>query len=212
MQEFDGADFSIVYVVTNPAMPGLVKIGKTTQAEADVRLGQLFNTSVPFPFKLEFACRVINPDEVERALHVAFAPHRVNPRREFFEIDSTQAVAILKLLHTQDATEEVSIQIEGGNKSDSAAGEAYSRKRRPNLNFTEMGIPIGSELSFVGMDATATVVEPKKVRFQDRIMSLTEATRTALELGYSVAPSPYWTFSGRVLTELYNETYPLEDY
>ncbi|MEI6343800.1 MAG: GIY-YIG nuclease family protein [Verrucomicrobiota bacterium] len=28
-----------------------------------------------------------NPDEVERALHIAFAPQRINPKREFFQID-----------------------------------------------------------------------------------------------------------------------------
>ena len=211
MDSYSAAEFSIVYVVTNPAMPGLVKIGKTTHAEAEIRLGQLFNTSVPFPFKLEFACRVTNPEEVERALHVAFAPDRVNPRREFFEIDAAQAIAILKLLHTEDATAEVASKVEGIDKSDSAAGDSFSRKRRPNLNFTEMGIPIGSELRCVSADASAMVVEPKKVQFQDRVMSLTEATRTILELSYSVAPAPYWTFEGRSLNDIYNATYTSSD-
>ena len=38
----------IVYVLTNPAMPGFVKIGYTTDIQA--RLKQLHNTSVPVPF------------------------------------------------------------------------------------------------------------------------------------------------------------------
>lgn len=90
---------SIVYVVTNPAMPGLVKIGRTSSEEAQTRLAQLYSTGVPFPFRLEFACRVANPEEVEAALHTAFAPQRVNARREFFQIEAGQAIAILKLLH-----------------------------------------------------------------------------------------------------------------
>lgn len=204
------ANYSIVYVVTNPAMPGLVKIGKTTQAEAEMRLGQLFNTSVPFPFKLEFACRVTNPDEVERALHVAFAPQRVNPRREFFEIDAGQAVAILKLLHTEDATAAVAHQLESSDQADTAAGEAYTRKRRPNANFVEMGLPLGAELICAAAGATAVVVEPRKVKFQDRIMSLTEATRIALKLEYSVQPGVHWTYAGRPLIDIYNETYPMD--
>ena len=65
----------IVYVLTNPAMPGFVKIGKTFIEDVSVRLQQLYTTGVPFPFDLAFACKVPNADEVERALHRAFAPN-----------------------------------------------------------------------------------------------------------------------------------------
>ena len=37
----------IAYVLTNPAMPGLVKIGKTTQLEVKERMKQLYGTGVP---------------------------------------------------------------------------------------------------------------------------------------------------------------------
>jgi hypothetical protein len=78
---------SIVYVLSNPAIPGIVKIGRTAKEDAKLRIAQLYTTGVPVPFTLEFACRVPNPDEVEKALHVAFAPHRINLKREFFKID-----------------------------------------------------------------------------------------------------------------------------
>jgi hypothetical protein len=201
---------SIVYVVTNPAMPGLVKIGRTTHEEAQMRLGQLYSTGVPFPFKLEFACRVVNPDEVEAALHTAFAPNRVNPRREFFQIEAGQAIAILKLLHTEDATSAVSAELSEADQSDAAAGEAF-RSRRPNLNFVEMGIPIGSELVCTAFDVKLTVIGPKKVKLGDEELSLTAATRKALSLEYAVQPGPYWLFNGRLLRDIYNETYPIEE-
>lgn len=41
----------IVYVLTNPSMPGLVKIGKTTQKEVSERMTQLYTTGVPTPFE-----------------------------------------------------------------------------------------------------------------------------------------------------------------
>lgn len=75
---------SVVYVLTNPAMPDLVKIGMTDGDDPQTRLSQLYTTGLPFPFELRFACRVTNPAEVEKALHTAFAPQRVNPKREFF--------------------------------------------------------------------------------------------------------------------------------
>jgi hypothetical protein len=51
------------------------------------------------------------------------------------------------------------------------------------------------------------VVGPRKVKLGDEEMSLTAATRAVLELDYSVAPGPYWTFDGRLLREIYEETY-----
>jgi T5orf172 domain len=190
----------------------LVKIGRTSQEEAQSRLAQLYSTGVPFPFKLEFACKVPNPDEVEGALHIAFAPNRVNPRREFFQIDPSQAIAILKLLHTEDATTEVTAGLSHSDQSDAAAGEVYRATRRPNLNFIEMGIPVGSRLiSAESGDTTVTVVGPKKVKLGDEEMSLTAATRKVLGLEYAVQPGPYWLFNGRLLREIYNETYPLDE-
>jgi hypothetical protein len=196
----------IVYVLTNPAMPGLVKIGRTDNSDANSRIGQLYTTGVPVPFTIEYACKVENPDQVEKALHVAFAPQRINPKREFFQIDPGQAIAILRLLNTEDATAEVSGQNSGVDPESAQAAVAFKAKR-PNMNFTEMGIPEGAVLHSVEDDSTATVVSPRKVRFKDEEMSLTAATRIILGIEHSVQPSPYWTFNGRSLLDIYNETY-----
>jgi hypothetical protein len=187
-------------------MPGLVKIGQTTQDDANVRIGQLYTTGVPVPFSIEYACRVDNPVEVEKALHIAFGPHRVNPRREFFRIEPDQAIAILKLLHTEDATDEIRIQ---GNDIDAESVQAAEslRSRRPNFNFHEMGIPVGSILHSVDDESTAIVIGPKKVRYKDQELTLTAATRLMLDIDYSVQPGPHWTFEGKSLKELYDDTY-----
>lgn len=204
------AQLGIVYVVTNPAMPNLVKIGRTSTEDVNKRMKDLYSTGVPFEFQLAFACRVENTEEVEKALHVAFAPNRVNPKREFFAIDPGQAIAILKLLHVEDATQEVA----GLAEMEQTVADAEQQvlgSRRPNLNFQEMQIPVGSALSStVSQDATAIVVGPKKVLFQGTEMSLTAATRIVLELNYSVAPGPYWQYQGKLIRDIYNETYPLQ--
>lgn len=206
--EPEQASLESVYVLTNPAMPGLVKIGFTTQDDARRRIDALYSTSVPFPFKIEFVCKVPDAAHVEQAIHIAFSPQRVNPKREFFEISPEQVIAILRLLHKKEITDEVVNQSREGEVDDQsiAAGEIYTR-RRPNLNFEEMGIPVGSELVSTRNSAVVTVVGPKKVRLGDDELSLSAATKQVLQLDYAIAPAPYWTFNGRPLAEIYEDTY-----
>ncbi|MFY9224696.1 MAG: GIY-YIG nuclease family protein [Blastocatellia bacterium] len=197
---------NIVYVLTNPVMPGLVKIGYTTQEEANKRIEQLYTTGVPVPFKLEFACKVQNAEEVERALHLAFAPYRINPKREFFSIEPEQAIAILKLLHVQEATTEIEQQPSDIDAQSMAAAERV-RARRPNLNFEEMGIPVGAELKSIHDDTGVIVKGPRKVSFNGEEVSLTTATQNVLKTEYNVAPAPHWTYEGKLLRQIYDETY-----
>jgi hypothetical protein len=197
-----------VYVLTNPAMPGLVKIGCTDAEDAGTRIAQLYTTGVPLPFEIAFAARVDDHLSVERALHTAFGPNRVNPRREFFRLDPDQPIAILRLLHVEDATNEVSDVTEAATDEQSRAAAEQQRSRRPSLNFEEMGIPVGAVLRSVHGDQCATVAGPRSVRFADEEMSITAATRQVLNNNYDVAPGPHWTYEGRLLREIYNETYP----
>ena len=92
-------EYGIVYLLTNPVMPGLVKIGMTTQEDIDKRMKELYTTGVPVPFECQFACKVKKGDcaKIEKALHTAFAPQRINANREFFRIQVEQAKAIFQL-------------------------------------------------------------------------------------------------------------------
>ncbi len=200
------SSLNIVYVLTNSAMPGLVKIGYTTQDDANSRIAQLYATGVPVPFELQYACKVQNAEEVEKALHVAFSPQRINPKREFFKIEPEQAIAILKLLHTEDATAEIEQQPTTLDQESVIAAEQLKSKR-PNMNFFEMGIPIGAELHSVHEPFIVTVIAAKKIRFNSEEMSLTAATRQVLGIEHSVQPSPHWTYQGKLLKDIYEETY-----
>lgn len=124
----------------------------------------------------------------------------------FFKIEADQAIAILKLLHVEDATQEIAAMPSTVAQEEVAAAEQY-KARRPNLNFREMGIAVGSILHFIEGEATVIVVSDKKVRLMGEEMSLTAATRQLLGLEYSVAPGPYWTYEGKLLRIIYDETY-----
>jgi len=196
----------LVYILTNPSMPGLVKIGMTEQDDANVRVAQLYTTGVPFPFTIEFVGKVADAERVEDAFHIAFGPYRVNPKREFFRIDPEQAIALLSLLHSEDATEEVKSQITGIDEQSLAAAQ-NEVSRRPKFSFEEMGVPVGAELAFVKGGVTVCVADSKKVRYGDELVTLSALTKKLLDLPYYVRPAIYWTYNGRLLSEIYDDTY-----
>jgi len=197
----------IVYALTNSAMPGLVKIGKTTQTDISIRMGQLYSTGVPVPFECVYAVQVDNCTKVESALHVAFGPNRINPNREFFKIDPEQAIAVLKLLGPNDATEKIQKEL-NENVSQAEKDSGDKLKKRPNMDFHEMGIPDGSVLNFVDDETVTVVIQgAKKVIYDGNAISLTAATRSILGLDYSIQPSPKWKFKGRLLRDIYEEYY-----
>jgi len=190
-------------------MPNLVKIGKTAQDDPETRVSQLYTTGVPVPFDIEYACKVPNPTEVEAALHVAFAPNRINPRREFFEIEPEQAIAVLRVINNVEDVTDLFKNDDGDIKQqEKNAADRLRIKRRPNLNFDEMGIPIGAEINSLRNDDYAIVVEPKKVSYGVHpAISLSAATREMMGIDYNLAPAPYWEYEGRSLKEIYDETY-----
>lgn len=84
-----------VYVLTNPAMPGIVKIGSTGRTPK-ARARELSSTTgVALPFKVAFCVKVRDAVGVERAAHEALKRHRVNRRREFFSVSSGRARQII---------------------------------------------------------------------------------------------------------------------
>lgn len=74
-----------VYVLRNPAIPGLLKIGMTKRAKLDSRVQELsMSTGVPMPFQVVYSVKTKKPRELECAVHQRLTRWRVNSRREFF--------------------------------------------------------------------------------------------------------------------------------
>ena len=215
MMEKTNKNIGIVYVLTNSAMPGLVKIGMTTRESIDTRMKELYSTGVPVPFDCVYACEVKVSDcaKIEKALHKAFEPNRINANREFFSIRPEQATAILELFNRKDITNEVVAEIENDlTPADKVAGEKIKTNRRPPLNFREMGIQRNSVLTFVNDPSVCvTVIADKKVSYNDNEISLTAITKQLLGLDYAVQPVKYWVYNGKNLRDIYDDTYTLEE-
>ena len=155
----------IVYVLTNPAMPGMVKIGRTTRA-MEARLSELYSTGVPLPFECSYAARVGDENKVEKAFHQAFGPYRINPKREFFSIEPEQAIALLELMAVEDVTPVVQAEADQVDAEGKVASERFKKARKPPLNFLEVGVPIGSTLQFTEGIETCLVSDPRRVEFE----------------------------------------------
>ena len=90
-------EYGFVYVLANPAMPGLYKIGFTTQS-VQIRIAELSRgTSVPAAFYKVLEVITYNPASVERDVHLILDKSRSNARREFFQFksDTEAASAVL---------------------------------------------------------------------------------------------------------------------
>lgn len=208
-------EYGIVYLLTNPVMPGLVKIGMTTQKEIDQRMKELYTTGVPLPFECQFACKVKKSDcaKIEKALHTAFEPQRINANREFFRINVGQAKAILELFHHEDITSDVSNEIENDLTPEDKAATIKAQVKRPPLNFHEMGMQDGDVLVWKDdPKITVTIISDRKIRYEGEESSL--SALSAQLKGYKtkhIAPGSHWLYKDRLLNEIYDETYPIEE-
>jgi hypothetical protein len=79
-----------IYVLTNPAMPGLVKIGRSIHGGRK-RAEQIDGTGVPMPFDVYFEMTFTDPEDAELSIHETLRGKRVNPAREFFCMDPESA-------------------------------------------------------------------------------------------------------------------------
>jgi len=84
-----------VYILTNSSLPGIVKIGMTTNSPHD-RAAQLSTTGLPHPFKVFGYVEVGNPRDIERRIHKKLYKNRVSKKREFFKISPQSALSLLE--------------------------------------------------------------------------------------------------------------------
>ncbi len=186
----------IVYILINEAMQGYVKIGRTTDLEQRIR--SLDTTGVPLPFECFYACTVKDSKFVEKQLHNAFADNRIRSNREWFQLAPERAAAALRIAQIEDVTPRVDYV------EDAEAQQALNKARlkRENFNFKMVDIPVGSILTFTRDEqVTCTVVDIKRVQYNNEIMSLSAAAQQALQYNGSVQGALYWEYEGETLVE-----------
>jgi hypothetical protein len=198
---------AIVYILTNESMPDTIKVGITENLNRRIR--ELDNTSTPLPFECYYAVEVENASAIEKKIHEGLDDKRVRQSREFFYATPEQAKAILEIAEVmggKNVTPKEDIVETPQDKQ--ALDEA--RKKRKRFNFGMINLVPGTILEF-SKDKTITceVYDETKIKFREKITSLTSATQEILiEMGYdwqAIQGPRFWTFKGKTLTDLRDE-------
>ncbi len=85
-----------VYILTNSAMPEMVKIGYTTN-DPHTRAEQISRgTGVPVGYEVAWAYKCYKGERIEKEVHNYFKKQRVSPTREFFRVTLEEAKQIIE--------------------------------------------------------------------------------------------------------------------
>ena len=197
----------IIYILTNQSMPDTIKIGITDNLERRVK--ELDNTSSPLPFECYYAVEVEDASKIEKKIHEGFDDKRIRHNREFFYTTPEQAKSILEIAEVMGGKNVTPKHDIVETEQDKQALDK-SRKIRKRFNFEMINIQPGTILNFVKDNAiTCEVHDDRKVKFRDKITSLSDAADIILrEMGYdwSAAQGPiWWSYQGKSLSELRRE-------
>ena len=203
----------IVYILTNDAMPGIIKIG-ITEESVENRIKSLDNTSLPLPFRFYFAIESKRYKEIEKLAHDTFSAFRLRENREFFKMDPERAVSALRI----SGDKEIKLTNKMIDDSGDEIEEKIPTTRRTGkrFSFDSIGIPVGTELTFTrNEDIKCTVIPDDKVEYENKEYSLSGlADKLLRELGYdwkSVQGSSFFEFNGKTLYQLKKDIEDEED-
>ena len=88
-----------LYIAATPSMPGTTKIGVTRRLNPLVRIQEISNASVPYPFVCYGLVFDDNVFDLETKIHNYFDSKRtnkINRHKEFFDIGPAEAIKVLK--------------------------------------------------------------------------------------------------------------------
>ncbi|MCS3685806.1 GIY-YIG nuclease family protein [Salinibacter ruber] len=84
-----------VYVLINPALSDVVKIGYTTRS-AEVRARELSGTGVPGKWQVAHEISTGSPKQVEKTVHQKLSRQKVRDGGEFFQVSPEKAARVIQ--------------------------------------------------------------------------------------------------------------------
>lgn len=206
-----------IYIMTNPCLHDMVKIGYASDVEA--RRKQLSTTALPFEYEI-YATYETSGQLEDKKLHELI--DTLNPKlrlaknREFFAMSAEKAYRLLEAIAiisgSADKLKRVAPMqgedIVSSTRKQSHCSGSSGRKQRPAINFQKCGIPVGAELVFIDDDSVrATVVdaEKNKVEYNGETTSLSPLAEKLRNVS-AIQGASVFTYNGKKITDIAEET------
>ncbi|NNM58425.1 MAG: GIY-YIG nuclease family protein [Legionellales bacterium] len=201
----------LVYILTNPSLQGWVKIGYTDNDDIQSRLNSLnSSTAIPLSFRVYATLSVEKAAEVEQSIHTIFdsidrSLHSIEKLnsgkervREFFLISPEKAFMIFKEIAKLKNIEKDLVL---GVPTDAEIEEEELITRKSRSTFKELGISVGTELTFL-KDANvkcSTVDDKNAVKYENQEYSLSALGKKLI--GYPVSGFQYFVLDNETLSD-----------
>lgn len=188
-----------IYIMTNPALQNMVKIGYATDVEA--RRQQLSTTALPYEYEV-YATYETSGNLEDKKLHKLIdnlnPDLRVSKNREFFIMTPEDAYELL---------EAIAIISDSKSKLKKMKNVKVKQQtvRKPPIDFFKCGFKVGDQF-ICTEDPTikVTVQDAHKVLYNNELTSLSAIMKEMK--GYSIAGPSCFTYNGELLTDIANRT------
>lgn len=205
----------VIYILTNPSFPHLVKIGYTKNIET--RLQRLNSSDhVPFAFRV-FAVYEVEKPLTDKKLHQLI--DKLNPdlrtietfdgrerAREFYAMSAEDAYSLLECIAEISGTQKRLKRMtpEGHEIVDEQiATELRETARRGPFRFSDCNISIGSEIVFIeDENIKAVVVDDRHIEYNGETTSLSALAQLLKGFHHPVQGTLWFTYQGERLTAL----------
>lgn len=188
-----------IYIMTNPALTNMVKIGFATDVEN--RRKQLSTSALPYEY--EIYATYETPGKLEdKKLHKMIdnlnSELRVSANREFYVMSKEDAYELLEAIAVISGTQDKL-------KKYVLTQSLQQNIKKPQIDFFLCGLKDGDELTYVDDSSVKVIVRDNhKVEYKNELTSI---SAIAKELkGYSVSGSLCFKYKDELLTDLANRT------
>ena len=187
-----------IYIMTNPALKDMVKIGYASDVEA--RRQQLSTTALPYEYEI-YATYETAGNLEDKKLHKLIdnlnPDLRVSKNREFFVMSPDDAYELLEAIATISGSQDKLKKVKQVTKKQTV--------KRPPIDFYECGLKKGDELVCTEDPNLKVIIDSEhKVLYNNELTSLS-AIMTNIK-GYNVAGPLFFTYKGELLTDIAERT------